>query len=54
MSNKYLSAALKYAEKYGWAVFPIDPQTKKPLTPHGCKDAKKNKGANSQLVEEVA
>lgn len=44
MSNKYLSAALKYAEKYGWAVFPIDPQTKKPLTPHGCKDAKKTRG----------
>lgn len=44
MANKYLDAAMKYATQYGWAVFPIDTQTKKPLTPHGCKDAKKTPG----------
>ena len=43
--GKYLEAALKYANTYGWAVFPVDPKTKKPLTPHGCKDAKKDPGA---------
>lgn len=36
--------ALKYAKKYGWAVFPVSRKTKKPLTPHGCKDAKKEAG----------
>ena len=43
--NKLLSAALKYASQYGWAVFPIRPEDKRPLTPHGCKDAKKDPGA---------
>jgi predicted P-loop ATPase len=43
--NELLNAALKYATKYKWAVFPVSQQTKKPLTPHGCKDAKKNTGA---------
>lgn len=38
--GKNLEYALKYASAYGWAVFPVDPKTKKPLTPHGCKDAK--------------
>lgn len=42
--NKYLNAALEYATKYGWAVFPVSPKSKKPLTPHGCKDAKKTIG----------
>ena len=42
--NKLLEAALKYATKYGWAVFPCSQKTKKPLTPHGCKDAKKTSG----------
>lgn len=42
--NKYLDAAIKYATKYNWAVFPVSPKTKKPLTPHGCKDAKKEVG----------
>lgn len=37
--------AIKYATRYGWAVFPVSPRTKKPLTPHGCKDAKKDVGA---------
>lgn len=41
MSNHLLDAAIKYATKYGWAVFPVSQNTKKPLTPHGCKDAKK-------------
>lgn len=36
--------ALEYAQKYGWAVFPVSNKTKKPLTPHGCKDAKKAAG----------
>ena len=45
MENNLLNAALKYATKYGWAVFPCSPNTKKPLTPHGCKDAKKDPGA---------
>lgn len=45
MDNELLNAALKYASQYGWAVFPVDPDTKKPLTPHGCKDAKKDPGA---------
>lgn len=40
-----LEAAIKYATEYGWAVFPVSPETKKPLTPHGCKDAKKTVGA---------
>lgn len=40
-----LDAAIKYATEYKWAVFPVSPQTKKPLTPHGCKDAKKSVGA---------
>ena len=43
-TNELLEAALKYA-KMGWAVFPCSPDTKKPLTPHGCKDAKKDLGA---------
>lgn len=43
--NELLDAALKYATKYKWAVFPVSQQTKKPLTPHGCKDAKKDPGA---------
>lgn len=41
MSNQLLEAAIKYATQYGWAVFPVGRMTKKPLTPHGCKDAKK-------------
>lgn len=45
MDNELLQAALKYASQYEWAVFPVSPDTKKPLTPHGCKDAKKNPGA---------
>lgn len=40
-----LEAAIKYATEYGWAVFPVSSETKKPLTPHGCKDAKKSVGA---------
>ena len=40
-----LEAAIKYATVYGWAVFPVSSETKKPLTPHGCKDAKKSVGA---------
>lgn len=44
MENRLLDAAIKYATQYGWAVFPVSPKTKKPLTPHGCKDAKKTVG----------
>ena len=43
--NKLLDAAIEYATKYKWAVFPCSPTSKKPLTPHGCKDAKKDPGA---------
>ena len=43
--NELLKYALKYASEYGWAVFPVSASTKKPLTPHGCKDAKKDLGA---------
>ena len=43
--NKLLDAAIEYATKYKWAVFPCSPTSKKPLTPHGCKDAKKSVGA---------
>lgn len=43
-TNKLLNTALYYAKEYGWAVFPVR-QNKKPYTPHGCKDAKKNPGA---------
>lgn len=44
MENELLQAALLYATKYGWAVFPVSARNKKPLTPHGCKDAKKTPG----------
>lgn len=43
--NELLNAALLYVKKYHWAVFPVSAETKKPLTPHGCKDAKKDPGA---------
>lgn len=43
--NKMLKTALYYAKEYGWAVFPIREGTKKPRTPHGFKDAKKDPGA---------
>jgi predicted P-loop ATPase len=45
MAADCLKAAIEYATKYGWAVFPVHPQTKRPMTPHGCKDAKKDVGA---------
>jgi hypothetical protein len=44
-SNRLLDTALYYAKEYGWAVFPVG-ANKKPLTPHGFKDAKKDPGAN--------
>lgn len=43
--NKNLKAALYYATKYGWSVFPVKAEEKRPHTPHGCKDAKKDPGA---------
>jgi len=36
--NPLLDAALEYASKWGWPVFPCD-EHKSPLTPHGFKDA---------------
>lgn len=44
-NNQNLDAALRYATKYGWAVFPVHERTKRPLTPHGVTDAKKDPGA---------
>lgn len=41
--SECLDAAIGYVAKYDWAVFPV--KNKKPMTPHGCKDAKKNIGA---------
>lgn len=43
-NNTLLNTALYYAQYYGWAVFPVK-ANKKPWTPHGCKDAKKDPGA---------
>lgn len=43
MTNK--EAAIKYAVECGWAVFPVSPENKRPLTPHGRDDAKKDVGA---------
>src|SRR5262245_58087139 len=37
-ANVLLQAALNYAER-GWHVFPCDPQTKRPLTENGLRDA---------------
>ena len=45
MSNKLLQTALYYAENYKWSVFPVNGKNKKPYTPHGCKDAKRDPGA---------
>lgn len=44
-TNKLLKTALFYAKEYEWAVFPVDGKTKRPITPHGCKDAKRDPGA---------
>lgn len=40
-----LEAAIEYATKYGWPVFPVSVETKHPLTPHGHLDAKTDLGA---------
>jgi hypothetical protein len=37
--NKFLEAALGYAQRLGWPVFPLRPRAKEPLTAHGFKDA---------------
>ena len=37
--NKNLTAALAYADKLGWSVFPLIPREKRPLTSNGYKDA---------------
>jgi len=39
MSNQRLHLALDYADKFSWAVFPLQPNTKLPATRHGFKDA---------------
>jgi hypothetical protein len=35
----FLKAALAYAQRLQWPVFPLKPRGKEPLTPHGYKDA---------------
>ena len=35
-------SALAYAERFGWAVHPLKPRAKTPLSPHGFKDASKD------------
>lgn len=42
MSNPILDEALNYANNFDWAVFPLIPRDKKPLTPNGYHDATKN------------
>lgn len=42
MSNPILDEALKYANNFDWAVFPVIPKEKKPLTQNGFHDATKN------------
>jgi len=37
-TNTLLAAALSYAAR-GWAVFPLQPRGKTPITAHGCRDA---------------
>lgn len=37
--NPLLRAALFYALRMGWPVFPLKPRSKDPITPHGFKDA---------------
>lgn len=36
------AAAMYYASKYGWPVFPLLPRGKKPLTTHGFQDASRD------------
>jgi hypothetical protein len=37
--GRMLRAALAYATRFDFAVFPSRPREKTPLTQHGCKDA---------------
>ncbi len=46
--NRKMAAAIVYAEKLNWSVFPLVPNGKNPLTKHGYKDASKDRG---QIVE---
>lgn len=39
--NAKLAAALDYAA-HGWAVLPLEPNGKRPITAHGVKDASKD------------
>jgi hypothetical protein len=41
-ADRTLRAALAYAERFGFAVFPCKPRGKTPLTEHGFKDASKD------------
>jgi hypothetical protein len=41
-ANPLLRAALFYALRLGWPVFPLKPKAKEPLTKHGFKDATTN------------
>lgn len=37
--NNLLESALAYAKRFSWAVLPVKPRGKEPLTAHGCNDA---------------
>src|SRR5579863_10148090 len=41
-ASRFSRAALAYAERFRFAVFPCWPREKTPLTEHGCKDATKD------------
>jgi putative DNA primase/helicase len=43
------SYAMRYAERKGWHVFPLQPRQKVPATEHGCKDATSDVDAIREL-----
>jgi putative DNA primase/helicase len=41
-TNELLEAALFYAQRLNWSIFPLKPKEKQPATPHGVTDASKD------------